>query len=99
MSALRSDSNTVTGEPAPPVVGAPADPLHMLFFCVIFYACVSVCGLILQLVYGTALQFLPWTMRSICCSQMPLSSEASSHQYVRSIVLGGIECVREKNFT
>lgn len=30
---------------------------------------------------------------------MPLNSQASTHQYVRSIVLGVIECVREKNFS
>lgn len=30
---------------------------------------------------------------------MPLNSQAPTHQYVRSIVLGVIECVREKNFS
>lgn len=36
---------------------------------------------------------------SICGSQTPLSSWPPSRRYVRSIVWGDIECVREKNST
>lgn len=84
VSALSPDWNMMTDELAPPVVDiyfvlldSEMKSITLLLICRTIY--LLDCG---------ASPLLLQTACSICCGQMPLSSQAPSHQYVRSIVLG-----------